>query len=185
MPCVSGWRPRARSVPLCRSDRPREPRLLRTSLWRGRRRWSGRSRPGGSAFDRSGGDRAGLFSRGLRQRLALERALVHRPRLVLLDEPFTGLDDASAALLLGRLRDLRGRGAIVVMATHDFDMAEGLVDHAVCLTSGRMSPMAADSRSLRERYRQAVAEAGRADVGCAGPGRSPARISWSRFAAAK
>ena len=103
-----------------------------------------------------GDDRAGSFSRGLRQRLALERALVHAPRLVLLDEPFTGLDDASAGLLVDRLQQLRSTGAIVVMATHDFDVAEGLVDHAVCLTGGRMAEMPADGRSLRDRYRQAV-----------------------------
>ncbi len=101
-------------------------------------------------------DRAGSFSRGLRQRLALERALVHTPRLVLLDEPFTGLDDASAVLLVERLRQLKDAGAIVVMATHDFDLADGLVDQAFCLNGGRVAPMPADGGSLRERYRRAV-----------------------------
>jgi ABC-type multidrug transport system ATPase subunit len=104
-------------------------------------------------------DRAGGFSRGLRQRLALERALVHGPRLVLLDEPFTGLDDASAALLVDRLRQLRDSGAIIVMATHDFDIADGLVDSGVCLANGRLIPMPASGESLRQRYRRALQEA--------------------------
>jgi len=106
-------------------------------------------------------DRAGGFSRGLRQRLALERALVHAPRLALLDEPFTGLDDASAGLLVDRLRRLRESGAIVVMATHDFDLAEGLVDEAVCLSEGRVVGMAREGGTLRHRYRAALAEATR------------------------
>jgi heme exporter protein A len=101
-------------------------------------------------------DRVGAFSRGLRQRLALERALVHAPRLVLLDEPFTGLDDASAGLLVDRLRRLKDAGAIVVMATHDFDLADGLVDQAFCLNGGRMTTMDGDGGSLRARYRAAV-----------------------------
>jgi heme exporter protein A len=101
-------------------------------------------------------DRVASFSRGLRQRLALERALLHEPRLVLLDEPFTGLDDQSAGLLAGRLRALQAGGAIVLMATHDFEGAEGLVDHAVCLKDGRVVQIPGGARSLRERYRHAI-----------------------------
>src|SRR5690606_8890347 len=56
------------------------------------------------------------FSRGMRQRVALERALLHRPRLLLLDEPFTGLDQASAAALVQRLRDEQARGVLIVLA---------------------------------------------------------------------
>lgn len=102
-------------------------------------------------------DRAGSFSRGLRQRLALERALIHGPRLVLLDEPFTGLDDASSAILSERLRSLRAAGAIVVMATHDFDLAEDLVDRAMCLVDGKLRHIPSGPASLRERYRETVA----------------------------
>lgn len=111
----------------------------------------------GRLSDRAG-DRAGGFSRGLRQRLALERALLHRPRLVLLDEPFTGLDDASAEVLIGRLKTLAAEGAIVVMATHDFDTAETLVDDAVCIERGKAHPIAPGGGSLRARYRQALQE---------------------------
>jgi ABC-type multidrug transport system ATPase subunit len=81
--------------------------------------------------------------------------LIHSPRLVLLDEPFTGLDDASAGLLIERLRQLAASGAIVVMATHDFDLADAVVDEAVCLSSGRLVPMAG-AGPLRQRYRDAL-----------------------------
>ena len=101
-------------------------------------------------------DRVSSFSRGLRQRLALERALLHAPRLVLLDEPFTGLDDQSASLLGARLRVLRDEGAIIVMATHDFESADGLVDTPVCLRDGRLLSIPAGGEPLRARYRRAV-----------------------------
>jgi heme ABC exporter ATP-binding subunit CcmA len=93
------------------------------------------------------------FSRGMRQRVALERALIHAPRLVLLDEPFTGLDDASAAALIGRLRSLRDAGAIVILATHDLDLAEGLLDRAVFLRDGRMIHATEQPEGLRSTYR--------------------------------
>jgi heme exporter protein A len=110
-------------------------------------------------LDGRAGDRVSGFSRGLRQRLALERALVHSPRLVLLDEPFTGLDDESAGLLSDRLRTLRSAGTIVVMATHDFDTAAPLVDRPVCLHDGRLIPIAGGAGTLRDRYRAAVRSA--------------------------
>jgi len=101
-------------------------------------------------------DRVSGFSRGLRQRLAFERAILHGPRLVLLDEPFTGLDDESASILVRRLRSLGDAGAIVLMATHDFETADGLVTRAVCLDAGRMRVVADEGGSLRERYRRTI-----------------------------
>ena len=93
------------------------------------------------------------FSRGMRQRVALERSLIHAPRLVLLDEPFTGLDDASTAALVARLRGLRDEGAIVILATHDLDLADGLLDEALFLRDGRMLDTVARPEALRSTYR--------------------------------
>lgn len=98
-------------------------------------------------------DHVADFSRGMRQRVALERALVHGPRLVLLDEPFTGLDDASAGGFVERLRALRRDGAIVVLATHDLDLADGLLDHALFLRGGRAVEAVPNPAGLRAAYR--------------------------------
>ena len=96
------------------------------------------------------------FSRGMRQRVALERSLIHDPRLALLDEPFTGLDDASAAALLARLRTLRDNGVIIILATHDLELAEGLLDEAVFLRDGRVASTMARPQGLRSAYRDVM-----------------------------
>jgi ABC-type multidrug transport system ATPase subunit len=93
------------------------------------------------------------FSRGMRQRLTLERALLHDPRLVLLDEPFTGLDDASSSALVERLAELRANRRIVLVATHDLEIIDGLVDRAVMLRDGRLVALPPTGGSLRDRYR--------------------------------
>jgi heme exporter protein A len=96
------------------------------------------------------------FSRGMRQRVALERALLHDPRLILLDEPFTGLDQGSAAALVSRLRNRQQAGCLIVLATHDLDIADGLLTKVVFLIDGRPVADATSGRSLRERYETAV-----------------------------
>jgi heme exporter protein A len=92
----------------------------------------------------------------MRQRLALERALIHQPRLVLLDEPFTGLDDASASAFVARLRGLRAEGRIVILATHDLDLADGLLDQALFLRDGRVVHTATSPERLRATYQDVV-----------------------------
>jgi heme exporter protein CcmB len=146
-------------------------------------------------------DAVGGFSRGMRQRLGLERVLLHRPRLVLLDEPFTGLDDASARALLQRLVHLRDDGRIVLLSTHDLDFVSGLLDRAAVLRNGRIvddfdvAPSSASSGSgfgagsgagagggsepLVDRYRRAVAPV---DAGAAGSGGAAAPAPASRTA---
>ena len=96
------------------------------------------------------------FSRGMRQRLALERALLHEPRLLLLDEPFTGLDQASAAAVVARLRILAADGRIIVIATHDLDLAEGLLTRSVILNDGRVAARYDDGLTVRARYEAAM-----------------------------
>jgi heme ABC exporter ATP-binding subunit CcmA len=105
------------------------------------------------------GDLVASFSRGMRQRVALERALIHQPRLLLLDEPFTGLDDASTAALAARLESLKRAGAIVIVATHDLDLAEGLFDRAVFLRDGRMLAAIDRPAALRSTYRDVMSRA--------------------------
>jgi len=99
------------------------------------------------------------FSRGMRQRVALERALLHDPRLILLDEPFTGLDQASAAALVGRLRNRQQAGCLIVLATHDLDIADRLLTKALFLINGKPVADVGGSGQLRDRYQAAVASA--------------------------
>ncbi|HJU00498.1 MAG TPA: ATP-binding cassette domain-containing protein, partial [Actinomycetes bacterium] len=74
----------------------------------------------------------GTLSGGQRQRVLLARAIAQEPRLLLLDEPFNGVDALSQDLLLAALGRLRAAGAAVVMATHDLGLAHLACDE-VCL----------------------------------------------------
>ncbi len=77
-------------------------------------------------------DRAGSYSRGMLQRLALCRTLLHEPSLLILDEPYSALDDAGAALLDRELDERRG-GATFVVATHDPARVERLATMRLAL----------------------------------------------------
>jgi heme exporter protein A len=104
-------------------------------------------------------DEVSGFSRGMRQRLALERALLHDPRLVLFDEPFTGLDDRASSVVSDRLRGLASAGAIVVVATHDLDLADGLVTRIALVKDGKLVADEPALPGLRARYRGVVGAA--------------------------
>jgi heme exporter protein A len=83
------------------------------------------------------------YSRGQLQRLSLARALLPSPRLLLLDEPSTGLDAAGVDRLTEVMRAERARGAIVVLVTHDAPLATAVADRRVQLRSGRVVESAA------------------------------------------
>jgi ABC-2 type transport system ATP-binding protein len=76
---------------------------------------------------------------------------------VLLDEPFTGLDDAATAALRHRLDSLRAAGALVLVTTHDLEIIESVIDRAVLLQNGRLVPVEPGVGSLRDRYRRLCA----------------------------
>ena len=99
-----------------------------------------------------------LFSRGMEQRLALARALLHEPDLVLLDEPWNGLDAAAADWLRGLLLELRAEGRTVVLATHDFERGLGVATRALIVHRGRLvweAPVTSDARAAVDAtYRQ-------------------------------
>ena len=78
------------------------------------------------------------FSRGMRQRLAIARAFLHNPELLLLDEPFTSLDDRAVAVLQQLLSDARARGSTIVMSTHQIREAMELASDVALLERGRM-----------------------------------------------
>jgi heme exporter protein A len=81
---------------------------------------------------------AKTYSRGMMQRLALARALLPTPTLVLLDEPFTGLDRGGAMALGATIGKLKQRGAIVVIVTHDLEAISGIADHVAVLRRGAL-----------------------------------------------
>jgi heme exporter protein A len=82
---------------------------------------------------------ARTYSRGMVQRLALARALLARPSLLLLDEPFTGLDRTGALALGERLAAVKQGGAIVLVVTHDLEAIAGITDHVVVLRRGQIA----------------------------------------------
>ena len=78
------------------------------------------------------------FSKGMRQKVALAGALVHDPRLIILDEPLTGLDAVSARHVKGLLGDRVRSGCTVIMTTHILEVAERIADRIGVISSGRL-----------------------------------------------
>ena len=112
--------------------------------------------------DKAADRTARTYSRGMLQRLALARALIHDPQIVLLDEPFTGLDRGAAASLGATLGRLREQAKIVLVVTHDLEAIAGVTDHAVILARGRIAhqeqaDQPLSGTALRDLYQQHAA----------------------------
>lgn len=99
-----------------------------------------------------GGDQVATFSRGMRQRLAIERALLHAPDVLLFDEPFTGLDESAAEALIARLERARAAGTAVIFSSHDFEHAERIATRVALLQAGQLRWLD-PGPGLRARYR--------------------------------
>lgn len=94
-------------------------------------------------------DPVGTFSKGMKQKLALARALVHEPKVLLLDEPTSGLDPQMTKVVREFIADLKGQGRTILLCTHNLDEAERLCDRILVL---KTRPIALDTpQALRRR----------------------------------
>lgn len=99
------------------------------------------------------------LSGGMKRRLTIARALINRPRLVILDEPTTGLDPQARALIWERLRALRARGSTILLSTHYLEEAERFCDRLVIMDSGRILVEGRPAEIVAQRMGRAVVEA--------------------------
>jgi ABC-type multidrug transport system ATPase subunit len=80
----------------------------------------------------------GKYSQGMRQRMSLARALLHDPKILLLDEPFSNVDVQSALEMVGLLKDMRDAGKSIFVVTHQAALLDGVADEFVWMQAGRI-----------------------------------------------
>ena len=108
------------------------------------------------------GDLISTYSHGMKQKLAIISALVHEPKLLILDEPFVGLDPKAAVILKDVMREICANGGAVFFSTHVLDVAEKLCNKVAIikdgklLASGNMSDIVRDGQSLEDIFMEAV-----------------------------
>jgi heme exporter protein A len=111
------------------------------------------------------GDLVRIFSRGMQQRLAIGRAILHDPSILLLDEPHTGLDQEAGEILDRVLKDVAQEGRTVVLTSHDLVRAAGLATRVDLLSRGKIAAstpsQGLSSSDLVDFYRSALAGGGR------------------------
>lgn len=108
------------------------------------------------------GDLISAYSHGMKQKLAIISALVHEPKLLILDEPFVGLDPKAAVILKDIMREMCENGGAVFFSTHVLDVAEKLCNKVAIikdgrlLASGNMSDIVRDGQSLEDIFMEAI-----------------------------
>ena len=80
----------------------------------------------------------GQYSQGMRQRMSLARAILHDPKILLLDEPFSNVDVHSAQEIVGLLKDMRDAGKTIFLVTHQASLLEGVADEFVWMQYGQI-----------------------------------------------
>jgi ABC-2 type transport system ATP-binding protein len=94
--------------------------------------------------------RLGEFSKGMRQKMALIRAMLHAPRVLFLDEPTSAMDPYSAKQVRDAIAALRGSGHTIVLCTHNLHEAEALADHIAVIRRGKLIALGTPSQLKRE-----------------------------------
>lgn len=113
------------------------------------------------------GDLISSYSHGMKQKLALISAMVHEPKLLILDEPFVGLDPKAAVVMKTMMRDLCARGGAVFFSTHVLEVAEKLCNKVAIIkdgqlvASGDMDEIVKDGESLESIFMEVVDDAER------------------------
>ena len=91
------------------------------------------------------------LSKGMQQKIQFIATLLHEPELIIMDEPFSGLDPVNAALMQDTLIDLRKEGRAILFSTHRMDQVEKMCD-AICVISGGRQVLAGSMREVKSRY---------------------------------
>jgi ABC-2 type transport system ATP-binding protein len=91
------------------------------------------------------------LSKGMQQKIQFIATLLHEPELIIMDEPFSGLDPVNAVLLMDTLLDLRKQGRTILFSTHRMDQVEKLCD-AICLIHNGRLVLSGGMREIKSRY---------------------------------
>jgi ABC-2 type transport system ATP-binding protein len=98
------------------------------------------------------GDMISAYSLGMKQKIALISAFIHKPRLLLLDEPLNGLDPRSARIIKDLLHELASKGVTTIMSTHILEIAQAMCDRIAIMYEGRLLAIGS-MKELREKAR--------------------------------